>query len=153
MVCTCAAWVFGYVCVCGLDLLCFACPMHTGRKWSNAAGGYCMVVQCTVVGWGLVSSSKKGGRVGGSDDSSYVVQCSSKVESLHTYTYFIAVRSRVVYWVGTGHFADQTKSNPIHKYAMLRVLYSLLSSALKFLSSSNSGWVGQSFRVKSRLNS
>ena len=30
------------VCVCGLDLLCFACPMHTGRKWSNAAGGYCM---------------------------------------------------------------------------------------------------------------
>lgn len=58
---TCAARVLG---MCGgLDLLCFACPMHTGRKWSNAAGGYCMVVQCTVVGWGLVSSSKKGGRV------------------------------------------------------------------------------------------
>lgn len=137
------------MCVCELDLLCFACPMHTGRKWLNAAGGYCMVVQCTVLGWGLVVVRREGG----SDDSSYVVQCSSKVESLHTYTYFIAVRSRVVYWVGTGHFADQTKSNPIHTYAMRRALYSLSSSVLKFLSSSNSGSVGQSFRVKSRLNS
>ena len=83
------------------------------------------MVECRVLHGGAVhsgglgaGSSKKEGRVGGSDDSSYVVQCSSKVESLHTYTYFIAARSRVVYWVGTGHFADQTKSNPIHKYAM-----------------------------------
>ena len=51
------------VCVCELDLLCFACPMHTGRKWLNAAGGYCMVVQCTVLGWGLVVVRREGGRV------------------------------------------------------------------------------------------
>lgn len=60
---TCAARVFGYVCVCGLDLLCFACPMHTGRKWSNAAGGYCMVGAVHSGGLGAGSSSKKGGRV------------------------------------------------------------------------------------------